>query len=89
MKFSKSRTKDLPADIKLDDVFLEVKNELKIFWAILTSDLCWESDTEYICKKEHVGAYWALESKDEQIKPSIVLPEGNDSPFENGFASMA
>ena len=39
MKFSKSRTKDFPAEIKLDDGFLEVKSKLKILGVILTSDL--------------------------------------------------
>ena len=59
MKFSKSRSKDFPAEIKLDDEFLEVKSELKILGVILTADLRWESNTEYICKKAYKNM-WVL-----------------------------
>ena len=59
MKFSKSRTKDFPAEIKLDDGFLEVKSKLKILGVILTSDLRWESNNEYICKKAYKNL-WVL-----------------------------
>ena len=51
MKFSKSRTKDFPLELKLDDQLLKVKKEMKILGVILTSDLRWESNTEFICKK--------------------------------------
>ena len=53
MKFTKSRTKDFPVEIKLDDTFLEVKRKMKILGVIVTSDLRWDSNTEYICKKAY------------------------------------
>ena len=41
MKFCKSRTKDFPVEIKLEDTFLEVKSKMKILGVIVTSDLRW------------------------------------------------
>ena len=51
MKFSKSRTKSFPSEIKVDNEYLEVKQKMRILGIILTSDLRWEANTEHICKK--------------------------------------
>jgi hypothetical protein len=59
MKFCTSRTKAFPIEIKLDDKFLEVKDEMKILGVILTSDLRWDTNTEYICKKAYKNM-WVL-----------------------------
>ena len=59
MKFSQSRTKDFPIEIKLDDQILEVKSKMKILGVILTSDLRWEANTEHICKRAYKNM-WVL-----------------------------
>ena len=59
MKFSKSRTKDFPSEIKLDDQILEIKSKMKILGVILTSDLRWEAHTEHICKQAYKNM-WVL-----------------------------
>ena len=73
MKFSKSRTKDFPAEIKLGDGFLEVKSELKILGVILTSDLRWESNTEYICKKAYKNMWVLRRLKNMKMDKSTIL----------------
>ena len=59
MKFSFSRTKDFPAEVKVDGTLLEVKNKLKILGVIFTTNLKWNENTEYICKKAY-SKMWAL-----------------------------
>ena len=54
--FSKSRTKAFPAEIIVDEECLEFEQKRKIIGVILTSDLQWEANTEYIRKK----AYWNM-----------------------------
>ena len=53
MKICKSRSKAFPTEIKLDDSFLEVKKEMKILGVILTPNLKWHSNTDYICRKAY------------------------------------
>ena len=45
IKFSKSRTKDFPLEIKLDDAILNEKKEIKILGVVISSDLRWDSNT--------------------------------------------
>ena len=59
MKFIKSKTKDFPSEIKLNENFLKVKSKMKILGVILTSDLMWEENTKYICKKAF-KSMWTL-----------------------------
>ena len=59
MKFTTSRTKAFPSEIKLGDKFIEVKSKMKILGVIITSDLRWEENTNFICKKAY-ASMWAL-----------------------------
>ena len=59
IKFSKSRTKDFPVEIKLDDAILNEKKEIKILGVVISSDLRWDSNTDYICKKANKNM-WVL-----------------------------
>merc|ERR1712106_1270594 len=59
MKFTTSRTKAFPSEIKLGDKFIEVKSKMKILGLIITSDLRWEENTNFICKKAY-ASMWAL-----------------------------
>ena len=59
MKICKSRTKVYPVEIKCGDNFLEVKDEIKILGVILTPNLKWFSNTNYICKKAY-KSMWTI-----------------------------
>ena len=53
IKFSKSRTKDFPTEMKMHNKFLQVKQSIKVLGVILTSDLKFEANTEYMCTKAY------------------------------------
>ena len=59
MKFCKSRTIAFPPEIKVDEEFVKVKQEAKILGLMLSSNLKWELNTQYICKKAYQKT-WAL-----------------------------
>ena len=59
MKFCMSRTKAFPAEVKIDGTLLEVKEKLKFLGVIVTSNLKWDSNTDYICKKAY-SKMWAI-----------------------------
>ena len=54
-----SRTKDFPTDIEVDDNLLGVKDSLRILGVILTPNLKWVENTEFICKKAY-SKIWAM-----------------------------
>ena len=53
MKCNFSRTNDFPPELVIDgfNERLEVVSETKLFGIILTNDLKWGGNTDYICKK--------------------------------------
>ena len=53
MKFCMSKTKSFPVEIEVDGNFLEVKKEIKILGVIVKTNLKWDSNTEFICKKAY------------------------------------
>ena len=59
MKFSVSRVKDFPAEVVIDGNILEVKDKLKILGVIVTPNLKWDANTEFICKKAY-SKMWAI-----------------------------
>ena len=59
MKICKSITKTFPIEIKVEDDFLEVKEELKNFGVILQPNLKWAANSAYICKKAYKNM-WAI-----------------------------
>ena len=73
MKFSKSRTKSFPAEIKVDNEFLEVKQKMKILGIILTSDLRWEANTEHMCKKAYKNMWVLRRMKNLRLDSFTIL----------------
>ena len=73
MKFTKSRTKDFPTEIKMHDKFLQVKNKIKVFGVILTSDLRWEANTDYICTKAYKNIWMIRRMKSLKMEPLVIL----------------
>jgi hypothetical protein len=73
MKFSKSRTKDFPVEMKLDHSFLEVKSKVRILGVILTSDLRWNSNTEFMCKKAFKNIWMLRRMKALKMDPFTIL----------------
>ena len=59
MKISMSRTKDFPTDIEVDGNYLKVKDKLRILGVIITPNLKWVENTEFICKKAY-SKIWAI-----------------------------
>ena len=53
MKFNFAKIHDFPPELKIDGfkIDLEVVTETKLLGIILTNDLKWSANTEYICKK--------------------------------------
>ena len=73
MKFTKSRTKDFPVEMKLDHSFLEVKSKVKVLGVILTSDLRWNSNTEFMCKKAFKNIWILRRIKALKMDPFTIL----------------
>ena len=73
MKFTKSRTKDFPVEMKLDHSFLEVKSKVRILGVILTSDLRWNSNTEFMCKKAFKNIWMLRRMKALKMDPFTIL----------------
>ena len=58
--FNKSRKWDFPPEVSFsDNVNLVVEEEIKLVGIVLTSDLRWEKNTQYICKKA-MQKMWTL-----------------------------
>ena len=55
MKFNFSRNYDFPPDIHISDFDnnLEVVSETKLLGVIITENLKWGANTEYICKRAY------------------------------------
>ena len=73
MKFTKSRTKNFPVEMKLDHSFLEVKSKVRILGVILTSDLRWNSNTEFMCKKAFKNIWLLRRMKALKMDPFTIL----------------
>ena len=73
IKFSTSRTKAFPAEIKLDDQFLEMKQKVRILGVILSSDLRWDANTEFICKKAYKNMWVLRRMKSLLMDPFVIL----------------
>ena len=50
MKFNFSRSYDFPPELSIQG-FTEVVNQTKLLGVMLTSDLKWSANTDYICKR--------------------------------------
>ena len=59
MKFSVSRTTDFPAEVVINGDVLEVKDKLRILGVIVTPNLKWDANTEFMIKKAY-SKMWAM-----------------------------
>ena len=60
MTFNKSRKRDFPPEISFsDNIHLECVSDFKLVGIILSDDLKWEKNTQYICKKA-MKKLWVL-----------------------------
>ena len=61
MKFNVAKNHDFPPELTIDGFTnnVEVVTETKLLGIILTNDLKWSSNTEYICKKAY-KKLWTL-----------------------------
>ena len=75
MKFNFSKTNDFPPELYIDGFKeqLHVITETKLLGVLLTPDLKWAANTEYICKKAY-GKMWTLRRmKALDIEPLLIL----------------
>ena len=60
MTFNKSRKLDYPPEVNFpDSQFLEVISETKLVGVIISNDLKWQKNTDYICQKARLRL-WTL-----------------------------
>ena len=75
MKFNFAKTKDFPPELTIDGFkeMLEVTSETRLLGVILTDNLKWEANTEYICKKAYKKMWTLRRMKVLDIEPYIML----------------
>ena len=62
MKFTRSRKLDFPLEVSFsDNMKLEFLTEVKLLGVMITSNLSWQSNTDYICEKA-MKKMWLLRS---------------------------
>ena len=75
MKFNFSRTNDFPPELDIDgfNERLEVVSETKLLGLILTNDLKWGGNTDYICKKAYKKMWTLRRMKVLDVEPLVIL----------------
>ena len=75
MKFNFSRNYDFPPDIHISDFDnnLEVVSETKLLGVIITENLKWGANTEYICKRAYQKMWCLRRMKRLDIEPNVIL----------------
>ena len=75
IKFNFSRNNDFPPELAIGGFSnqLEVISETKLLGIILTNDLKWTRNTEYICKKAYKKMWTLRRMKVLDIEPSVIL----------------
>ena len=75
MKFNFSRTQDFPPelDIKGFKNQVEVINETKLLGIIITNNLKWAGNTNYLCKKAYKNMWRLRRMKVLDVDPSVML----------------
>ena len=75
MKFNFSRTQDFPPELKIkgfnDQV--EVIGETKLLGIILSDDLKWAANTDFICKKAYSKMWTLRRMKVLDLDPFLIL----------------
>ena len=75
MKFNFSRTRDFPPELKMEgfEEQLEVISQAKLLGIILTQDLKWAANTDYICKKAYKNMWTLRRMKALDLDPLLIL----------------
>ena len=75
MKFNFSRSYDFPPELSIDGFTekLEVVNRTKLLGVMLTSDLKWSANTDYICKKAYKSMWTLRRMKVLNLDPLLIL----------------
>ena len=75
MKFNFSRNYDFPPELVISGFNdqLEVIRETKLLGIILTDDLKWAANTEYICKKAYKKMWSLRRMKKLDLEPLVIL----------------
>ena len=75
MKFNFSRSNDFPPELIIEGFQdqLQVINETKLLGVILTSDLKWSANTDYICKKAYKKMWTLRRMKVLNVEPLLIL----------------
>ena len=75
MKFNFSRTNDFPPELLVNgfENLVQVVNEAKLLGIILTSDLRWEANTEYICRKAYKKMWTLRRMKALHLDPLLIV----------------
>ena len=75
MKFSFSRSYDFPPELYIQGFGekLQVVQETKLLGVILTSDLKWSANTDFICKKGYKNMWTLRRMKKLNLDPLLIL----------------
>ena len=75
MKFNFSRTNDFPPELVIDgfENQLQVVSQTKLLGIILTSDLRWEANTEYMCSKAYKKMWTIRRMKALNLDALLIL----------------
>ena len=75
MKFNFARNQDFPPELNIDGFSnqLEVVGATKLLGIMLTDDLKWKKNTEYICKKAYKKMWTLRRMKVLDIEPYVIL----------------
>ena len=75
IKFNFSRTNDFPPELQIEgfEKQLQVVNQTKLLGIMLTSDLRWGQNTEYICTKAYKKMWTLRRMKALDIDPLLIL----------------
>ena len=75
MKFNFSKTHDFPPEFKIPGFhdMLEQTRETKLLGVMITSDLKWEANTQYICAKAFKKIWILRRMKKVDVKPLDIL----------------
>ena len=75
MKFNFSKANDFPPELRVNGFKdqLEVMSETKLLGVIVTNDLKWSGNTDYICKKAYKKMWTLRRMKVLNVEPLVIL----------------
>ena len=75
MKFNFTRSRDFPPELNVEGFNdqLEVINETKLLGVVLSNDLKWEANTDYICTRAYKKMWTLRRMKVLDIEPLVML----------------